>query len=103
MNRKTIWIYSSLLAAVVIAPVALAGDAEAGKAKSGKCATCHGAAGIAPGSTPHLAGQKEAYLAKSMKDYRDGHRKDPMMNMMMKGMSDGDIADLAAYFARQKP
>jgi len=102
MNKKKTWIFSVLLAAA-FAPAALAGDAAAGKAKSAKCATCHGATGIAPGSNPNLAGQKEAYLAKAMKDYRDGRRKDPMMGMMMTGLSDGDIADLAAYFAAQKP
>ncbi|MFQ5487700.1 MAG: c-type cytochrome [Gammaproteobacteria bacterium] len=102
MNKKT-WIFGILLALFITPAVPAAGDAAAGKAKSAKCATCHGASGIAPGSNPNLAGQKEAYLAKAMKDYRDGRRKDPMMSMMMKGLSDSDIADLAAYFAAQKP
>ncbi len=101
--NKTTWILVTLLAFSVAATAQAGGDAAAGEAKSAKCAACHGAKGIAPGNNPNLAGQKAAYLAKAMKDYRDGRRKDPMMGMMMKGLSDADIADLAAYYAAQKP
>jgi cytochrome c553 len=83
--------------------VAQAGDAAAGKAKSATCVGCHGADGI--GTTdlnPNLAGQKEAYIVKSVKAYRDGARKDPMMNAMAKPLSDADIDNLAAYFSSLK-
>ena len=83
----------------VSAPV-MAGDAAAGKAKSAMCASCHGADGI--GLTPlypNLAGQKEAYLVKQMTAFRDGTRKDPLMAPMAMGLTDEDIANLAAYYA----
>jgi cytochrome c553 len=78
----------------------LAGDAAAGKAKSAVCAACHGPEGksVSP-LWPHLAGQQEAYLAKQIKDFRDGIRKDPTMSPMAAGLSDDDIANLAAYYA----
>lgn len=77
-----------------------AGDAEAGKAKSAMCAACHGADGKAPGPLwPNLAGQKKGYLAKQLKAFRDGSRVDPSMNPMAKGLSDDDIANLAAYYS----
>ena len=61
---------------------------------------CHGANGISPNDIwPNLAGQKEGYLAKQLKAFRDGQRKDPMMAPMVAALSDADIADLAAYFA----
>ena len=48
---------------------------------------------------PNLAGQKAAYLEKQLKDFRADVRKDPMMGMMAKPLSDEDIANLSAYFA----
>ncbi len=80
--------------------VAVAGDAAAGKAKSATCAGCHGPAGVSNNPLwPNLAGQKEAYLAKQMKAFRDGARTDPMMAPMAKPLSDDDIANLAAYYS----
>ncbi len=80
------------------ASVTFAGDITAGKAKSVTCTACHGADGISviPSS---LAGQKEAYLAKAMKDFRSRTRSDPTMNAMAAPLSDADIANLAAYYA----
>ena len=80
----------------------MAGDAAAGKAKSAICASCHGATGNSVNPLwPNLAGQKEQYLVKQIKAFRDGTRKDPMMAPMVAALSDDDIANLAAYFAAQ--
>lgn len=77
-----------------------AGDAAAGKAKSMTCAACHGADGNSPNDLwPNLAGQKEGYIAKQLKAFRDGNRQDPMMAPMAKNLSDEDIANLAAYYS----
>ena len=76
------------------------GDAAAGKNKAATCSACHGAEGVSANPMwPNLAGQKEMYLAKQMKDFRDGNRNDPVMAPMAKGLSDEDIANLAAYYA----
>lgn len=80
-----------------------AGDAAAGKAKSATCAGCHGANGKSNNPLwPNLAGQHAAYLAKQMKDFRDGKRTDPTMSAMAKPLSDADIDNLAAYYASLK-
>ena len=42
------------------------------------------------------------YLAKQMKDFRDGNRKDPVMAPMAMSLSDEDIANLAAYYSSLK-
>lgn len=79
------------------------GDIKAGKAKSAACAACHGVAGVSPNPMwPNLAGQKEIYLVKQMKAFKDGSRKDPMMGPMAKPLSDADMANLAAYYAGLK-
>ncbi len=91
-----------LLATLISMPLVsyAAGDAAAGKSKSAVCAACHGAAGISANDLwPNLAGQKPGYLAKQMKAFKDGSRKDPMMSPMATPLSDDDIANLAAYFS----
>ena len=86
--------------AVLVSGAAVAGDAAAGKAKSATCAGCHGAEGVSSNPLwPNLAGQKEAYLVKQIKAFRDGTRTDPMMSPMAKPLTDDDIANLAAYFS----
>jgi len=82
---------------------AQAADVEAGKAKSALCAACHGPAGISNNPLwPNLAGQKEAYLVKQIKAFKNGERKDPSMAPMVATLSDEDIENLAAYYANLK-
>ncbi len=77
-----------------------AGDAAAGKIKSATCVACHGANGISTNDLwPNLAGQKEGYLIAQIKAFRDGQRVNPMMAPMTAGLSDEDVANLAAFFS----
>lgn len=98
-----------LIASIIIALPSFAfaaGDAAAGKAKSAVCATCHGADGISLAPIyPNLKGQKEAYLASSLKAYKTGQRKGGMSAIMAPqsmALSDIDMANLAAYYASLK-
>lgn len=89
-----------LLLATALTPQTQAGDVEAGRAKAAVCASCHGPDGNSTNELwPNLAGQRERYLVKQLKDFREGARSDPLMGPMAKPLSDQDIADLAAYFA----
>lgn len=103
MKRQILTILSAI-ALTAAANVSIAGgDAAAGKAKIASCAGCHGANGIsAVPVNPNLAGQKEAYLVKQMKAFKDGTRKDPVMNAMSKPLSDADMANIAAFYASLK-
>lgn len=102
MKRQILTIISACILAAT-ANMASAADAAAGKAKSASCAGCHGANGIsAAPNFPNLAGQKEAYLTKQMKAFKDGSRIDPTMNAMAKPLSDADMANLSAYYAGMK-
>jgi cytochrome c553 len=83
--------------------VVIGADLAAGKAKSATCAGCHGANGMSNNPLwPNLAGQKAAYLAKQIKAFRDGTRKDPAMEPMAKPLSDADIENISAYFESLK-
>ena len=96
-------IFYTLLTCFLFASAsAMAGDAAAGKAKSAICASCHGPTGVSSNPLwPNLAGQQEQYLAKQIKAFRDGVRKDPMMAPMVAALTDEDIDNLAAYYAAQ--
>lgn len=96
-------IFIAILTSLLFASTsALAGDAAAGKTRAAVCASCHGPTGVSANPLwPNLAGQKEQYLAKQIKAFRDGDRKDPMMSPMAMGLSDDDIANLAAYYSAQ--
>jgi cytochrome c553 len=93
----------AVAATVLMAAPTYAADVEAGKAKAIMCAACHGATGIsAVPMYPNLAGQKEMYLAKQLRDFKSGARKDPIMAPMAMALSDEDVANVAAYFASLK-
>jgi len=67
------------------------------------CVTCHGTNGISVVENfPNLAGQKETYLAKQLKDFRDGNRKDPVMWNMAASLDDDLIRALAKHYAAQE-
>ncbi len=89
-----------------------AGDAAAGEGKVVVCGACHGADGnsMAP-NFPKLAGQGEKYLLKQLQDIKAGNaapadpaigRKVPEMTGMLDGLSDQDLADIAAFYASKK-
>jgi cytochrome c553 len=79
-----------------------AGDVAAGKTLAKNCTACHGEGGSGGNPAwPKLAAQKPGYLVNVLKAFRAGLRKDPMMAGVSRGLSDTDIANLAAYYAAQ--
>lgn len=102
MKRQILTVLSAV-ALLAATNVVSAADAAAGKAKSATCAGCHGAKGISAIPTnPNLAGQHATYLTAQIKAFRDGKRKNPTMNAMVKGLSDADAANIAAYYSSMK-
>jgi cytochrome c553 len=80
-----------------------AGNVITGKAKARSCQVCHGKGGKSTNeSYPVLAGQHAAYIRKQLHAFKDGTRKDPIMNGMAAPLSDKDIEDVAAYFNSNK-
>lgn len=89
--------------ALVLSPAALAGDAGAGARKSAPCQACHGDTGnkSIDDATPKIGGQYESYLLQALRDYKSGRRKNLIMSGQVANLTDVDLRDLAAYFARQ--
>lgn len=100
MKNKYLLITILSLIGAVSLNTAIAGDAAAGKEKSAMCVACHGADGNGTDPQyPKLAGQHQDYLAKAIRDYKSGDRKNPIMASMVAGLSDDDIENLAAFYA----
>lgn len=72
-----------------------------GKATGQSCIDCHGPDGNAPidSTYPKLGGQYADYLAHALQQYRKEERQHALMTPQAAGLSDQDIADLAAFFA----
>lgn len=64
-----------------------------------RCTMCHGARGMSPAGSPHLAGQPAAATYKQLRDYRSGHRASAIMRPLVEELSDDNMRDLAAYYA----
>lgn len=83
-----------------VARPAPAGDAAAGRKKAAQCQTCHGIDGLAKiPEAPHIAGESELYLKTQLMAFRSGRRTHPIMSVIASGLSDADIADLAAWYS----
>lgn len=69
------------------------------------CGTCHNPDYSGREQMPRLAGQREAYLLKSFKEYRAGTRVGKLAAMAeaVRGLTDVDLAGLAYYLARFRP
>ncbi len=94
--------YAGLNCADRTAATLAGANVEAGKGLAKNCAACHGETGIgANPAWPNFAGQKAGYLINVLKAFRGGLRKDPTMAGVVRGLSDADITDLAAYYATQ--
>jgi cytochrome c553 len=63
-----------------------------------QCSMCHGAQGISAANAPNLAGQYPEVVSKQLLDYKRGDRISSVMQALARGLSDRDIADIAAYY-----
>ena len=79
---------------------AVAADATAGKTLAQSCAVCHGVLGLSTlPDAPNIAGQPAIYVVNQLRAFRSGERRQEMMNLIAKPLSDADIDNLAAWFA----
>jgi len=102
MNTKQ-WI--AIFAACLLAGGVEAANLEAGQAKAKEvCQACHQMDGNSPvPDFPKLAGQHRDYLAKALRDYKSGARKNAIMSGFAAPLTTQDIDNLAAYYSSQPP
>ena len=90
-------------------PAADAGDAariERAEEVVGKnrCNFCHASNFAGQDQVPRIAGQREDYLAKTLREYKSNARRgyDPAMASVVEPLQDQDFVELAYYLARQR-
>jgi cytochrome c553 len=93
----------ALSVVVAFSPFAQGADIAAGKAKAAAvCAACHGAEGVSVSDAiPNLAAQRPAYIEAQLKAFKEGNRKNPLMNAIAAQLSTEDMANVAAHFSAQ--
>jgi cytochrome c553 len=105
--NKLLLTLSSLLVASATAFSAHAqevkGDAKAGEGKVAMCIGCHGIHGYQASfpeiyKVPMISGQNAKFIVSALNAYKKGERKHPSMRSIAEGLSDQDIADVAAYY-----
>jgi cytochrome c553 len=105
--NKLLLTLSSLLVASATAFSAHAqevkGDAKAGEGKVAMCIGCHGIHGYQASfpeiyKVPMISGQNAKFIVSALSAYKKGERKHPSMRAIAEGLSDQDIADVAAYY-----
>ena len=103
MTFDKIPLLAAVAGAMLLAAPVGAADLNAGAAKAKEvCAACHGMDGNSPQPDyPKLAGQYSDFLAKALRDYKSGARKNPVMQGFAAALSRQDIDNLSAYYASQ--
>ncbi|MFY8119059.1 MAG: c-type cytochrome [Roseateles sp.] len=83
------------------APAAAKPDLAKGQATATQvCAACHTADGSRGSpANPILQGQHPEYLAKQLHEFKDGKRKNAVMQGMAATLSDEDIRNVSAFYA----
>ena len=66
------------------------------------CSACHGEGGITKrAGIPSLVGQDPQYLAQAMRAYVTGQRRHDLMRLVLSGLGEPEIHNIASYYARQ--
>ena len=100
--KRSVLIAAAAAALTMGQYAAAAGDAAAGEEKSAVCVACHGNDGNSPSAQfPRIGGQHASYLERALIDYKSGARQNAIMAGIVTQLSKQDMADLAAYYAKQ--
>lgn len=106
--RRRVTLAAAVMAAAFSLPVAPAAaqDVGRGAALAGErnCAACHGERGVSGVPLmPSLAGQQPQFLTLQLILFREGLRPVPAMTEPVRGLTDQQVEDIAAYFAAYAP
>jgi cytochrome c553 len=83
------------------------GDAKRAESKVSMCAGCHGIPGYRNAfpevyHVPLIAGQNPGYIVAALKAYAAGERNHGTMKAIAAGLTEQDMADIAAFYGAQK-
>jgi cytochrome c553 len=107
MNTFSRALVTAAVAVAASAPLlATAGDVKAGERNAAMCIGCHGIPGYQASfpeihRVPMIAGQNAKYIVAALQAYKKGDRKHPTMKAIAQGLTDTEMADLAAFYEQQ--
>ena len=104
--KTTLGLMLFALAAPALAQAPV-GNAEAAKSKISMCVGCHGIPDYKTAyphvyHVPMITGQQPVYIVNALQAYKSGARSHPSMRGIAQGLSEQDMADLAAYYSSER-
>jgi cytochrome c553 len=105
LTRPLLIAFAAMLPLVAVAQDKKAAAAPAAAdALVSNCIGCHSIPGYQASypqvyRVPKIGGQSQQYIEAALKDYRQGNRNHPTMMGVAKGLTDQQIAAVAAYYA----
>ncbi|MCQ9616144.1 hypothetical protein L1889_05030 [Paenalcaligenes niemegkensis] len=95
---------AALMAGLALAPAVAAQSTFDVSILAGACANCHGTDGRSPGLIPSIAGRPESVLLSQLRAFKSDNppANTTIMNRLVKGFSDEEIAALAQHFSQIK-
>ena len=113
MTHQTLRLVLATLATATLTSTAamaqeVKGDALAGEKKIAMCIGCHGIVGYQASfpevyKVPMISRQSGKYIVAALNGYKSGERKHSTMRSVALGLTDQDIADVAAYYEGHGP
>ena len=91
-----------LLALSLVVPLAGADAAPLAPPGVAACSNCHPKAGSGETTLRPLNGRSAGDIAAAMTAFRNGKRPATVMGRIARGFSDGEIKDIAAWYAAQR-
>jgi cytochrome c553 len=110
MNPTRFLLAACLSAAAPLAfaqqPAAAGGNAADAKNYVSMCTGCHTIPGYQASfprvyHVPKIGGQSAKYIESALNAYKKGERSHPTMSAVAAGLSDKQIADIAAYYSER--
>lgn len=92
--KVSAWVLGALLLASLTSPA----WSQASLLAQG-CLGCHGLGGAGSGGIPGLAGRDRADLLAAMAAFRANERPATIMNRIVRGYTEAEVAAIASYFA----
>src|SRR5215470_1006870 len=105
MNTSRFLMAAALCAvAPLVSAQQAAGNADNAKAYISMCTGCHTIPGYQASfprvyKVPKIGGQSAKYIEAALTAYKKGERNHPTMKVIAEGLSDQQIADVAAYYS----
>jgi cytochrome c553 len=103
-----IWLkFMGMLSALAVLSTPIPGraaDEAANQPKTAVCIPCHGATGNSTDpAVPSLAAQPPLYTYYQLLMFREGQRVNPQMAAVTANLSNTEMQEIAAYYAKQTP